>query len=105
MGVYSRVSEMKFVSQCLGLTIIICSVNAAPAAPAAQENSKEELTNSLVALKSQSIGHETRTKRNDPALHESKNINNDDITEATLILARYILETGDVDGVMEFLQS
>ena len=40
-------------------------------------------------------------------MHESKNesINNDDITEATLILARYILETGDVDGVMEFLQS
>ena len=40
-------------------------------------------------------------------MHEPKNenINNDDITEATLILARYILETGDVDGVMEFLQS
>ena len=40
-------------------------------------------------------------------MHESENenINNDDITEATLILARYILETGDVDGVMEFLQS
>ena len=26
-------------------------------------------------------------------------------SEATLILAKYILETGDLDGVMEFLQN
>ena len=28
----------------------------------------------------------------------------DDISGAALILAKYILDTGDIDGVMEFLQ-
>lgn len=79
--------------------LIIATVFSAPI-----KGSKEELTNSLIALKSHSKTETPpRPKRSD---EESKaTVNNDDISGAALVLAKYIQDTGDLDGVMDFLRS
>merc|ERR1711902_416834 len=87
------------------LTLLTVSIVCTHAAPATDMNSKEQLTETLTALKSrsQARGSEatTRSKGSDP---EDAGRSEDDISGAALILAKYILDTGDIDGVMEFLQ-
>merc|ERR1712110_30066 len=87
------------------LTILTVSFVCIQAAPASDKNSKEQLTETLTALKSKSQARDsdaTRSKRSEPAPDASSS--DDDISGAAFILAKYILDTGDIDGVMEFLQ-
>lgn len=85
------------------LTLLTVSIVCIHAAPASDKNSKEQLTETLTALKSksQARGPEARSKRSEPA---DADRSEDEISGAAFILAKYILDTGDIDGVMEFLQ-
>jgi len=67
------------------------------------KGSKEELTNSLISLKS----HPTeepgaqRQKRSETKTTGKE----DDISGVALVLSQYIRDTGDLDGVMDFLRT
>lgn len=95
-------------------SVIICVVFIYPCglihcAPTKPEVNQEKLVESLTALGSHNKKLEdkhdedkTRKKRSDPSGQMS---DEDDLSSASLVLARYIMETGDMDGVMQFLQT
>lgn len=78
------------------MVILALSLTTALGAPA---KGSEELTNSLIALKSNPTEKPAaRQKRSEPDT-------DDDISGAALVLAKYVETTGDLDGVMDFLRN
>lgn len=68
------------------------------------KDSKEELTNSLISLKSPPTEEPPaqRQKRSETNKVVGKE---DDISGVALVLSQYIKDTGDLDGVMDFLRT
>lgn len=89
----------------LALCVATLAAALAPALaappPPLDKNTKEQLTESLTALK-----FKNKAPTEIPAKMKRSGLGEDDLSSggAASHLAKYILDTGDMDGVMEFLQ-